>query len=96
MNVIAVFALNYTIELLIEAKNIGKTASYSGLSYIISGRPSIFILNAMIAIYLNGSVLVYFIIYGDILPTLFNEINSLEGSVLTGIKILHKFFLTYI
>ena len=85
MNIVAVLTLNFTIGLLIEAKNVGKSASYSGLSYIVMGRNSIFILNAMIAIYLDGSVLIYFIIYGDIVPTLFNEITSLQNTVLTGI-----------
>jgi hypothetical protein len=84
MNCLAVFVLNYTIGLLIKAKNIGKTASYSGLSYLVAGRPSIFILNTIAAIYLDGTVLIYFIIYGDIVPELFNEINSTKDTILTS------------
>ena len=84
MNFFSIYVLNFTINLLIEAKNVGKTASYSGLSYILTGRKSIFILNTIIAIYLDGAILIYFIILGDIVPKLFLDFNSTKNTILSG------------
>ena len=87
MNIFAVLILNYTINILILAKNLGKTASYPGLSYLVAGRNSIFFLNFMIILLLDGAVIAYFVLIGDVYPQLIIDIFNTDNEIATSLII---------
>jgi amino acid permease len=86
INLIIILCMMYCTHLYLRSKDIFGFASVSELSYICFGRPSVFIINILVAFVIFGILTLYLILFADISISL---VTPLIDNVITQSKMTY-------